>query len=142
MKNNWLQLLHKHFPSVLLPFEWQLTSICKLFNWKIHPLPNENLNKQSQPYWSKDPFLKPFCWFIIFVRKMQVTTFYESKGPAWKKVFIFSINLKFWSWKSVTFLWIWSYFLLTWKWTWSQIIRSWLKIEDVFSATNGNDFGL
>ena len=105
------------------------------------------MNKQSKLNWSKDKFFKPFCWFIICVRKMQVTTFYESKGPAWKKLYFFNkpqvlvMKVRYIFMNMVIFLGT-HIFLLTWKWTCSQIIRSWLKIEDVFSATNGNAFGL
>ena len=53
-------------------------------------LPNMNLKKLIQLNWSEKPFFDIFCWFIVFVRKIQVTTFYESKGPAWKKLYFFN----------------------------------------------------
>ena len=95
-------------------------------------LPNMNLKKHIQPNWSEKPFFDIFCWFIVFVRKMQVTTFYESKGPAWKKLYFFNkpevlvMKVRYFFMNMVIFLGT-HIFLLTWNWTWSQIIRrSWL----------------
>ena len=127
--------ISKHFVHCLMN-----SSIEKITLYK-------NRKKHFKPNWSEKPFLKLFCWFIVFVRKMQVTIFYESKGPAWKKLYFFNkpevlvMKVRYFFMNMVIFLGT-HIFLVTWKWTCSQIIRSWLKIEDVFSATNGNDFGL